>query len=212
MVWTAGFVITRLWVPVLSPVHRSWECECDLTWVWRHNSVFAAIFARKFSTTQLLRITRCEYVTSTFLSHSQEVLTRLYTIASKANANNAILVNVLLLFLLSRSLVQLVTSHRLMKKGETISSSERSVKVRGENWCHCFSVLNWSVSRCYKVLKALNVFRIVKDQYSHLVYQSMHKITNLWTFWVSWSSKLQKNKWKKKHPCCTILLCVLSYA
>ena len=33
----------------------------------------------------------------------------------------------------------------------------------------------------------------------------MHKITNLWTFWRNWSSKLQGKKCKKKHPCCTSL-------
>ena len=34
---------------------------------------------------------------------------------------------------------------------------------------------------------------IVKDQSSHLVYPNMHKITNLWKFWLNWSSNLQEH-------------------
>ena len=50
-----------------------------LTWIWRHNSVYAAIFARELGTTQLLGIICCEFVTSTKVSHSysQDVWTGL---------------------------------------------------------------------------------------------------------------------------------------
>ena len=57
-----------------SPVHTCTccQCECDanMTWIWCHNSVFVVIFAKELSTTQPLRIIRCEFVTSTFASHS----------------------------------------------------------------------------------------------------------------------------------------------
>ena len=58
----------------LCPVNTS----CYLTWIWQHNSVFAAIFASELSTSHLMRIVSCEFVTPTFVSHShsQEVWTR----------------------------------------------------------------------------------------------------------------------------------------
>ena len=49
--------------------------------IWRHNPPLAAILASESSRVELLRIIRCEFVTSTFASHShsQEVWTGLHT-------------------------------------------------------------------------------------------------------------------------------------
>ena len=41
---------------------------------------------------------------------------------------------------------------------------------------------------------------IVKDQSSHLVFQHMHKITNLRKFELNWSSKFRDNNERKEHP------------
>ena len=38
------------------------------------------------------------------------------------------------------------------------------------------------------------------------VYQHLHKITNLWKFELDWSSELQDNYERKKHPCHTKML------
>ena len=39
--------------------------------------------------------------------------------------------------------------------------------------------------------------------FSLCIISTMHKITNLWKFELNWSSKLQNNYAKKKHPCHT---------
>ena len=67
---------------------------------------------------------------------------------------------------------------------------------------------DWSL----KVLQRFGI--IVKDQYSHLVYpDSMHQITNLWQFWLNWSSKLQdKRIMNQKTPLLHKQMCVLLYA
>ena len=55
--------------------------------------------------------------------------------------------------------------------------------------------------------KALDTFgRFVKDQYSFLVYPNIHKITNLGKFGPRWSSKLEENNGRKKHPYKTALI------
>ena len=86
--WHKWSYVVGLWLygvwsfTQLIPVHTSCECACEaqLTWIWRHNPPFTAIFACELSKVELLRIIRCEYVTSTFISHShsQEVWTGLY--------------------------------------------------------------------------------------------------------------------------------------
>ena len=70
--------VANTWVLLrVKPGSYHCECECNanLTWIWRHNSVFAAIFSRELSTTEPLRMMGCEFVTSAFVaqSHSQEV-------------------------------------------------------------------------------------------------------------------------------------------
>ena len=40
----------------ISLVHTSCECNENVTWVWLHTSVLAAMLARELSTTQLLQI------------------------------------------------------------------------------------------------------------------------------------------------------------
>ena len=45
----------------------------------------------------------------------------------------------------------------------------------------------------FSMLKTIDTFSNVKDQYSHLVCLDMHKITNLWKFGLIWSSKLREN-------------------
>ena len=60
-----------------SPVHTFCKRKFGaiLMWIWRHNSVSTAIFARELSPSQLLRIICCEFLISTFILHShlQEV-------------------------------------------------------------------------------------------------------------------------------------------
>ena len=48
---------------------------------------------------------------------------------------------------------------------------------------------------------------VVKDQYSHLgVSNYMHIMTNLWKFWLNWSSKLWENNEQENLPHCIKLM------
>ena len=58
--------------------------------IWRHNPPFTAIFASELSGVELLRIFRCKFVTSTYVSHShsQELWTGLKTLVRIAETNS----------------------------------------------------------------------------------------------------------------------------
>ena len=47
---------------------------------WRHSPIFLANVAKGLNTVQLLRVIHCEFVTTKFASHSQEVWTRRKTL------------------------------------------------------------------------------------------------------------------------------------